>query len=91
MTPYYAGIHAAERRKLPPSLLGELWRGSCSDCGAPVVCHRPSLDRHKRFWFLQAVELRIVCPTCCDHRLAETGGVELMEITADVGRHFCKG
>jgi hypothetical protein len=91
MTHVYAGIHAADRSRLPPSLWGQMWRGPCTECAASVVCHRPSLDRHKRFWFLRGVELRIVCPTCADRLLHDRGGLELFEFTTEVGRHFCRG
>ena len=91
MRPLYAGIHAEDRRRIPPSLLPELWFGHCVECKAPIVCHKPALDCHRREWFLAGYRLQVVCPDCCNRLLDERGGVELLEFTPEVGKHFCRG
>ncbi len=89
MTPLYAGIHANRRNELPPSL--PVWSGNCDFCQAPIVCHRPTLRRHRRQCQQQGVSLSVVCPVCATSQLQEHGGIEITEFTREVGKHFLRG
>ena len=91
MNQLYAGILADDRFRLPPGLVLELWRGECSRCGVAVAWHRPALARNRRRCKARGDSLAIVCPSCADRALAEHGGIEFMEITPEVARHFNRG
>lgn len=91
MSTLYAGINAADRHRLPPSLIMELWQGECELCGRAVACHGPTLRRYRHNCDRRGVELIVVCPSCCERTLAERGGIEVMSVTPDVSRHFNRG
>lgn len=91
MTSLYAGINATDRHRLPPSLILELWRGDCELCGRPVACHGPTLRRYRQHCDRHCVDLIVVCPICCERRLAERGGIEVMDVTPSVAKHFNRG
>ena len=89
MTPLYSGIHAARRRDLPPSL--PLWVGDCDMCQSPIIAHAQGLRRHREFWNQRGIKMSVVCPDCATHQLEEHGGIEVMEMTREVEKHFCRG
>ena len=89
MTPIYAGIHADRRGEIPPSL--PIWSGKCDQCQAAIIAHGPGLRRHRDYWRQQGIDLMVVCPDCATKQLEKHGGIELMEFSREVGKHFCRG
>ncbi len=89
MTNIYAGIPASRRGEIPPSL--PIWSGSCGHCMAPIVCHAPGLNRWRKLCQSRGEDVVVVCPDCATKQLEEHGGIEIMEFTKEVGRHFLRG
>jgi hypothetical protein len=53
---YFVGYPAEQRNVIPPSLIGEYRDYPCYQCGAELVCHEPTRQKHWDGW-------EIVCPT----------------------------
>jgi len=89
MTTIYAGIHASRRSEIPPGL--PLWSGNCDRCHAPIVCHAPGLKRWRKRLQGLGEDSAVVCPDCATLQLESHGGIEFMEITKEVEKHFLRG
>lgn len=89
MTRLYSAIPADRRSELPPSL--PIWSGRCSRCAKQVIAHAPSLRKRQREALQGGAIVEVVCPGCADKALQQHGGIEVMQFTREVGKHFLRG
>ena len=93
MTPTYIAVPIAQKRKLPPSLIGSFQEADCDGCGGRVFYHRATFSRWLATTRCVGKKLRIVCDRCGERTITTSTRpiITVAEYDPKLAKHFNRG